>query len=128
MSGVSDNVGGDGARNDAHSRRNSVEIPPLREQNAALELEVLAVRDWAAAQGIKVGDIRRQLDLAKIDGANHRDHIARLEAALAEASTAARHAGRLRQELEDLKASTTWKTGRVVLSPVRLLKRMLRRG
>lgn len=115
-------------QSDEIARRNSAEIRPLREQNVALELEVLMVRDWAAAQGLRLGEVRRQQVEDRVHGPNYRAHIARLEAALGEASQQARQARQLRRELEALKASTTWKVGRLLLGPVRLLKRLLRRG
>ena len=116
------------AQRDEIGRRDSSEIRPLREQNAALELEVLMVRDWAAAQGLRLGDVRRQLEEERLHGTNYRAHIARLEAALHEASQRARLANQLQREIEALKASNTWRLGRCVLAPVRLLKRLLRRS
>lgn len=125
---MSDDVVIGGSNDDQHERREVAQIRPLRSQEAALELEVLKVRDWAAAQGVLLGDLRRQLELAKLDDANHRAHIARLEAALGEASKRARQVERLRRELEDVRASTTWRIGRLATTPVRVVKRLLRRG
>ncbi len=113
---------------DDAERRNAVGIPPLRQSVAALELEIMKVRDWAASQGTHLGDLRHKLERAAIDDRNHRDHIARLEEALAETSKRAAQADRLRRELESVRASTTWRAGRVVLGPVRALKSLLRRG
>lgn len=114
-------------RDDA-ARREAAEIRPLRARNAELELEVLKVRDWAAAQGAHLGDLRHQLEVARLHDTNHRAHIARLEAALADALKGGRRADRLRREVEEMRASATWRVGRIVLTPVRALKRLTRRG
>lgn len=113
---------------DDAERRNAVGIPPLRQNIAALELEVMKVRDWAASQGTHLGDLRHRLERAAIDDRNHRDHIARLEAALAEMSKRAAQADRLRRELDSVRSTATWRAGRFVLAPVRAVKSLLRRG
>lgn len=125
---MSDDSVVDSVPSDDAERRNAVGIPPLRQSIAALELEVMKVRDWAASQGTHLGDLRHQLERAAIDDRNHRDHIARLEAALAEMSKRAAQADRLRRELDSVRSTATWRAGRVVLSPVRALKSLLRRG
>ncbi|NDE20985.1 MAG: hypothetical protein EBZ98_04950, partial [Actinobacteria bacterium] len=59
---------------------------------------------------------------------NHREHIERLEAALREASKLANQADGLRRQITVMRSSSTWKLGRVIMLPVRLTRRMLRRG
>lgn len=128
MTAVSDDSVVHSVPSDDAERRRSAEIPPLRASVAALELEIMQVRDWAASQGTHLGDLRHKLETAAIDDRNHRDHIARLEVALAEMSKRAAQADRLRRELEAVRSSATWRAGRIVLGPVRVLKSLLRRG
>ncbi|MFZ9772133.1 MAG: hypothetical protein ACO3D1_08210, partial [Ilumatobacteraceae bacterium] len=63
---------------------------------------------------------------------NHRAHIAQLEDALSAASTAARvenrKASSLNADLERMRDSFTWKLGRTMMWPVRVLKRLVRRA
>lgn len=113
------------------------------EQKAAFELEVLNARDHAVNQAAQIGELRHRLlrqaarfehsfEAHQTHDANHREHIARLEAALADAGRAAARNGSnaeaLRRELDLIKLSVTWKLGRVLMFPVRALKRLLRRG
>lgn len=119
----------------------------LLEQKAAFELEVLNARDHAVNQAAQIGELRHRLlrqaarfetslrasiEAHQTHDANHREHIARLEAALADAGRAAARNGSnaeaLRRELDIIKLSVTWKLGRVLMFPVRALKRLLRRG
>lgn len=112
------------------------------EQRAAFELEVLNSRDHAIGRAAEIGELRYRLvkqaalyeqrqALARADfavhDANHRAHIARLEAALAEvAPCRAREV--LDREIATLRSSSTWRLGRLLMSPVRVLKRLLRRA
>lgn len=115
----------------------------IQEQRAAFELEVLNSRDFAVGQAVQIGELRFRLlrqavtyeqRIGQIESnhrahdGNHRQHIARLEAALAEAASAAAQADRFRRELVDLRASATWRLGRFLLLPIRAMKRLLRRG
>jgi hypothetical protein len=59
---------------------------------------------------------------------NHREHIERLETALREASKVANQAEGLRRQVASMRESSTWRIGRVIMLPVRVLKRLLRRG
>jgi len=112
-------------------------------QRASFELEVLNSRDHAVGQAAHIGELRYRLlkqaagyemrlqqaaQHQLIHDKNHRDHIARLEAALAESSRTAAQTEALRRELTATRNSTTWKLGRVLMFPVRAVKRLLRRG
>gem|GEM_PF-834935 len=126
-------------------------------QRAAFELEVLNSRDHAMGRAAEIGELRyrlvkqaalyerRQSDFAVHD-ANHRSHIARLEAAMstlavhdanhrshiarleAAMSTHEREVASLEREVASLRNSTTWRLGRLLMSPVRAVKRLLRRS
>ncbi len=131
MNAVSHDALLDAAIRDATELRLTTALRAALEQKAAFELEVLNARDHAAAQAAIIGELRYQMRLAReweIHDKNHREHIARLEVALREASKLANQADGLRQQLAALKSSSTWKAGRLVLRPVRVMKRMLRRG
>ena len=119
------------------------ELRQVQEHRAAFELEVLNSRDYAVGQAVQIGELRfrlikqaavyeRHLQQLQSDhfvhDVNHRQHIARLEAALNEAASVAASADRLRREIADLRSSATWRLGRLLLLPVRVVKRLLRRG
>ncbi len=128
-----------------HTRRETAELrlaEQLRaalEQRAAFELEVLNSRDHAIGRAAEIGELRYRLvkqaavyehrlsDAATHD-ANHRAHIARLEAALAEVGRRAARAETLEREIAALRSSSTWRLGRLLMSPVRAVKRLLRRA
>jgi len=112
-----------------------LELQTLRAKQAALELEVLNSKDHAYDQSEVVGQLRHQSALQAslyeqrarelaIHAANRVAHIARLEVALATARQERRDAEQLRQELRALRASTTWRLGRLALLPVRVAKRL----
>ncbi len=128
---------------DAAAIRLTNELRLANERLATLELEVLNSRDHAIGRAAEVGELRhrllsqaamyeRRLSEARhahtTHDTNHRAHIARLEDALAAASTAARKVSVLNADLERLRASFTWKLGRTLMWPVRLLKRLIRRA
>ena len=128
---MSDDALLDAAVRDATELRLTTALRAALEQNAAFELEVLNARDHAAAQAAIIGELRHQLRFAReweIHDKNHREHIARLETALREASKLANQADGLRQQIASMRSSSTWKAGRLVLRPLRVMKRMLRRG
>lgn len=112
------------------------ELRLANERLAALELEVLNSRDHAIGRATEVGELRHQLSEARQTHAthdvNHRAHIARLEEALVTANAATRDAQRsvanINAELARTKASFTWKLGRTMMWPVRVLKRLVRRA
>jgi hypothetical protein len=128
---VSDDALLDAAVRDATELRLTTALRAALEQKAAFELEVLNARDHAAAQAAMIGELRYQMRFAReweIHDKNHREHIARLEEALRLATPGANQADALRREIAAMKNSSTWKAGRLVLRPVRVMKRMLRRG
>jgi hypothetical protein len=128
---VSDDALLDAAVRDATELRLTTALRAALEQKAAFELEVLNARDHAAAQAAMIGELRYQMRFAReweIHDKNHREHIARLEEALRLATSGANQADALRREIAAMKNSSTWKAGRLVLRPVRVMKRMLRRG
>lgn len=113
------------------------------EQKAAFELEVLNARDHAVNQAAQIGELRHRLlrqaarfensfEAHQTHDANHREHIARHRRVRPPAGRAAARNGSnaeaLRRELDLIKLSVTWKLGRVLMFPVRALKRLLRRG
>lgn len=136
MTHVSDETSVNSTRHNAVELRLTAELEALKHQRDKLELEVLSARDHVAVQ---VGTLRSQLEASRTDDLNHRQHIERLEAALAEAADSRRglvvtlaevrrQLESVREELADIKSSATWKTGRIIMTPVRLAKRVMRRG
>ena len=128
---MSDDALLDAAVRDATELRLTTALRAALEHKAAFELEVLNARDHAAAQAAMIGELRYQMRFAReweIHDKNHREHIARLEEALRLATPGANQADALRREIAAMKNSSTWKAGRLVLRPVRVMKRMLRRG
>lgn len=128
---VSDDSILDAAVRDAVELRLTTALRAALEQKAAFELEVLNARDHAAAQAAIIGELRHELRFAReweIHDSNHRNHIARLEEALRNATREANRTDALRREIAAMKQSRTWKVGRMVLRPVRALKRLRQRG
>jgi hypothetical protein len=129
---VSDDALLDAAVRDATELRLTTALRAALEQKAAFELEVLNARDHAATQAAMIGELRHRLALStqihELHDKNHREHIERLEAALREASKLANQADGLRRQITVMRSSSTWKLGRVIMLPVRLTRRMLRRG
>ena len=92
-------------------RRAHEALQHAQAERASFELEVLNSRDYAAGQAAIIGELRYRNDRNAI-------HTARLEASLAAS----------RNEMAAVRASTTWKIGRVLMFPVRVAKRILRQG
>jgi hypothetical protein len=132
VNAVSDDALLDAAIRDATELRLTTALRAALEQKAAFELEVLNARDHAAAQAAMIGELRYRLSSAtqihQLHDENHREHIQRLEAALREASKLANQADGLRRQIATMRQSLTWRLGRSLMLPVRLMKRMLRRG
>ncbi|MFM7666271.1 MAG: hypothetical protein ACKO61_07365 [Actinomycetota bacterium] len=129
----------DAARRDAELLRLTTELRALRALNSRFELEVLNSRDFAVGQAAQIGELRHKLikqaallELRlhefEIHSGNYREHIARLESALAESARAAAQVDVLRRELTATRSSTTWRLGRVLMFPVRVVKRLLNCG
>lgn len=129
---MSDDAVLDAAIRDATELRLSTALRAALEQKAAFELEVLNARDHAAAQAAIIGELRYRLEssvqIHQLHDKNHREHIERLEMALREASKVANQAEGLRRQIATMRGSTTWRLGRVIMLPVRAVKRLTRRG
>lgn len=112
------------------------------QRQTVLELEVLNSRDHALGRAAEIGEWRyrlirqaavyeQRLRDRESHEANHKAHIARLETALQAAGRAIQQnfsgAGELRRELDALRASTTWRLGRLLMLPIRILQRVVRR-
>ena len=69
---------------------------------------------------------QKQLGDANAHIASHLAHIQRLEAALNDALKMESTNKNLHRQINDLKTSATWRIGRVVLTPLRVIKRIIR--
>jgi hypothetical protein len=129
---VSDSVARSNLQHEALELRLAAELRAVRAQRAALELEVLNSRDFAIGQAAEIGTLRfeleKQASTAAVHDTNHREHIARLEDALRDVTRRAAQADALQDQLATLRASTTWRLGRALMLPIRVAKRLLRRG
>ena len=111
------------------------------QRQTVLELEVLNSRDHAVGRAAEIGEWRyrlirqaavyeQRLRDRESHEANHLAHIARLEAALQGASQVQKKfsgVGDLRRELDALRGSTTWRLGRLLMLPIRILRLVVRR-
>jgi len=109
-------------------------------QRASFKLEVLNLRDHAVGASARAGEMQarlttKELELAtalqidhekNIHIANHTAHIARLEQALSEVEPRMRELVARSAQLDRVYSSTTWRVGRLVMLPVRLLRRIFR--
>ena len=118
------------------------ELRLSRQRQTVLELEVLNSRDHAVGRAAEISEWRyrlirqaavyeQRLRDRENHEANHLAHIARLEAALQGAAQARQQnfsgVGDLRRELDALRASTTWRLGRLLMLPIRILRLVVRR-
>ena len=118
------------------------ELRLSRQRQTVLELEVLNSRDHAVGRAAEIGEWRyrlirqaavyeQRLRDRESHEANHLAHIARLEAALQGASQVQKQnfsgVGDLRRELDALRGSTTWRLGRLLMLPIRILRLVVRR-
>ena len=100
-----------------------------------LELALLNSRDFAIGASAEAGrakferqmyiDSQRQLIDATTHIANHIDHIRRLEEHVRDLSSLHQANIDLRIQLEKLR-STKWIIGRIIRTPIRMLKRLVR--
>ena len=100
-----------------------------------LELALLNSRDFAIGASAEAGrakferqmyiDSQRQLIDATTHIANHIDHIRRLEEQARNLSSLHQANIDLRIQLEKLR-STKWIIGRIIMTPIRILKRLVR--
>ena len=136
---MSDDALLDAAIRDATELRLNTALRAALEQKAAFELEVLNASDFAIGQARQIGEMRWRLMAQAahfqlrendhlIHDKNRREHIERLEAALREASKAANQAESFRRQIAAMRDSSTWRLGRVIMLPVRAVKRLMRRG
>jgi len=116
------------------------EIDDLRIQLIETQLRLLEVRDFAIGASARAGEMQarlttKELELAKalqinheknVHIENHTAHIARLEQALAEVEPRMRELVARSAQLDRVYSSTTWRVGRLVMLPVRLLRRIFR--
>lgn len=105
---------------------------PLANDNHELQIELLETqlrlletRDFAIGAAARSGEMQLRLDTMSATNRdlnvhieNHLAHIERLETALA-ARTA---------QLDLVYASTTWRIGKMMMLPVRLIRRVLKRS
>ena len=101
-----------------------------------LELALLQSRDFAIGAAAEAGEApayramyvesQKQLGDATAHIASHIAHIQRLEAALNDALQMESTNKNLHRQINDLKTSATWRIGRVVLTPLRVIKRIIR--
>jgi predicted RNase H-like nuclease (RuvC/YqgF family) len=131
-----------GARVSASNSDNADESDTtVRVQLIEAQLRILELRDFAIGSAAKVGEMQVRLttkehELAQaltvnhykdIHISNHLAHIARLEAALAENDSRFKQLTARSTQLDHVYASMTWRIGRVLMLPVRILRRLLRR-
>lgn len=105
-----------------------------------LEMQLLHSRDFAIGAIAEAGEARfviarrdatiaeaerRAID-AETHSANHAAHVARLEEAMRELRRMLRRADARAREADAMRASATWRIGRAVMLPVRLLRRLAR--
>ncbi len=101
-----------------------------------LELALLQSRDFAigaAAEASEAPIIRamyveseRQLGDANEHNKSHLAHIARLEQALADLLKIDKANKELRTQVESLKSSASWRVGRTLMLPIRIVKRIVK--
>ena len=101
-----------------------------------LELALLNSRDFAIGASAEAGrakferqmyiDSQRQLIDATTHIANHIDHIRRLEEHVRDLSSLHPVNRDLQTQLEKLRSSPTWIIGRIFMTPIRMLKRLVR--
>ncbi len=124
---------------DESTVRLQLQLQQAQHKCAEFERQVLNSRDHALGQAAEIGALRfrigkqaatfeQRLQDSSIHIANHLAHISRLESAHMEANQRANVLEVQRQELLALRSSTTWKIGRFIMLPVRMLKRLTHRG
>jgi hypothetical protein len=105
-----------------------------------LEMQLLHSRDFAIGAIAEAGEARaviagRDAIIAALDrraadaethAANHAAHIARLEEVMREHHRMLRQADARAREADAMRASATWRIGRIVMLPVRVLRRLAR--
>ena len=101
-----------------------------------LELALLQSRDFAIGAAAEAGEApayramyvesQKQLGDANAHIASHVAHIQRLESALSDALRMESANKNLHRQINELKTSATWRIGKVLLTPLRVIKRIIR--
>ena len=101
-----------------------------------LELALLQSRDFAIGAAAEAGEApayramyvesQKQLGDANAHIASHVAHIQRLESALSDALRMESANKNLHRQINELKTSATWRIGKVVMTPLRVIKRIIR--
>ncbi|MFM8721788.1 MAG: hypothetical protein ACKOKA_05435 [Acidimicrobiaceae bacterium] len=101
-----------------------------------LELALLQSRDFAIGAAAEAGEApayraryvesERKLGDANEHIKSHLAHIARLEQALADLLKIEKTNKELRTQIETLHSSATWRIGRKVMLPIRIIKRIVK--
>lgn len=113
------------ATGDAVDPRDAL-IAELRTKVMDLELALLHSRDFAIGAIAETGELRLANAESLIHAENQRAHISRLEQHVTQLDKQLRRRTNRVKELERLVASRTYKVGRLVMLPVRILKRLAR--
>ena len=106
------------------------------------QLRLLESRDFAIGAAARVGEtqtrlVTKEIELANAFTSNHEKnlhiqnhiaHIARLEEALNGVTHRVHELTVRSRQLDDVYASATWRIGRIVLLPIRILRRVLHRS
>ena len=101
-----------------------------------LELALLQSRDFAIGAAAEAGEApayramyvesQKQLGDANAHIASHVAHIQRLESALSDALRMESANKNLHRQINELKTSATWRIGKLVMTPLRVIKRIIR--
>ena len=128
-----ENEDGASSRDVTDEQAQSIELVEAR-------LLIMQLRDFAIGEAAKSGEMRVRLQTKEYELAaaltvnheknlhiqNHLAHIARLEQAMAASVTHTEELALRSAELDRVYASRTWKLGRLLMLPVRVVKRLLR--
>ena len=107
-----------------------------------LQLRLFETRDFAIGASARAGEMQARLTTKELELANaltvsheknihienHLAHIARLEAALAAVEPQIRDLRSRAEQLDRVYTSVTWRLGRLLMLPVRLIRRILKRS
>lgn len=133
------------ASDDRENETNASTHDVTNEQAQSIELvearlQIMQLRDFAIGEAAKSGEMRVRLQAKESELAaaitvnnekdlhiqNHLAHIARLEQAIAVAASHTAALALRSAELDRVYASRTWKLGRLLTLPIRVVKRLLR--
>lgn len=126
---ISDDLSISDLKSELESVRNKLQF--TEQKIMQLELSLLQSRDFSIGAVAEVGEMRvvrsqlkDQLKDANIHIKNHLTHIKRLEDALAELNRASTLNRARSAELDRVYNSASWKIGRFVMIPVRILRKI----